>query len=81
MRYGSSPRGAQALVLGAKINALLDGRFNVSFDDLKSVALPALRHRLILNFEGDAEGISSDVIINDILHHVPTEPDLVTLAR
>ena len=81
VRYGSSPRGAQALVLGAKINALLDGRFNVSFDDLKSVALPALRHRLILNFEGDAEGISSDVIINDILHHVPTEPDLVTLAR
>ena len=79
VRYGSSPRGAQAMVLGAKINALLDGRFNVSFDDLKSVALPALRHRLILNFEGDAEGISSDAIINDILHQVPTDPDKIPL--
>lgn len=63
VRYGSSPRGAQALVLGGKVNALIDGRFNVSFDDIKVVALPALRHRIILNFEGEAEGINTDDVI------------------
>ena len=58
VRYGCSPRGAQALLLGAKMRALLDGRFAASCDDIKAVARPALRHRLILNFEGEAEGIA-----------------------
>jgi MoxR-like ATPase len=67
VRYGASPRGAQALILGAKINALLEGRFNVAFEDVRAVAPSALRHRLLLNFEGMAEGVSVDVIIGDIL--------------
>lgn len=67
VRYGASPRGAQALVLGAKVCALLDGRFNVAFDDIRRVAKPSLRHRIILNFEGEAEQISPDAIIDDIL--------------
>ena len=70
MRYGASPRGAQALILGGKINALLEGRFNVSFEDIQAVAPSALRHRLLLNFEGLAEGISTDVIISDLLTSV-----------
>ena len=70
VRYGSSPRGAQALILGAKINALLDGRYNVSFDDVQVVAPAALRHRLILNFEGQAEGVRPDDIIADLVRSV-----------
>jgi MoxR-like ATPase len=70
VRYGASPRGAQALILGGKINALLEGRFNVSFEDIQAVAPAALRHRLLLNFEGLAEGISTDVIIADLLSAV-----------
>jgi MoxR-like ATPase len=71
VRYGGSPRGAQALVAGGKIYALLDGRFNVSIDDIRAVALPALRHRVILNFEGEAEGITSEAIVRSILDAVP----------
>jgi MoxR-like ATPase len=71
VRYGSSPRGAQALILGAKINALLDGRYNVAFDDIRAVALPALRHRLLLNFEGQAEGVRPDDVIADLITKVP----------
>ena len=71
VRYGASPRGAQALVLGAKITALLSGRYNVSFEDVEAVAPSALRHRLILNFEGQAEGITAGAIIADLLQHVP----------
>jgi MoxR-like ATPase len=67
VRYGSSPRGLQALVLGAKIRALLEGRFNVAFEDIRAVALPALRHRLILSFEADAEGVTTDRVIADVL--------------
>ncbi len=67
VRYGASPRGAQALVLGAKVRALVDGRYNVSVDDLKALAAPALRHRVILNFEGEAEGIDVDTLIDQIL--------------
>jgi MoxR-like ATPase len=67
VRYGASPRGAQAVLLAAKIKALLDGRFAVSTDDIRYVARPALRHRLILNFEGEAEGIDPDTIIDSIL--------------
>lgn len=70
VRYGSSPRGAQALVLGAKITALLAGRYNVSFDDITAVAPAALRHRLLLNFEGQAQGIKPDDVIADLLKSV-----------
>jgi MoxR-like ATPase len=67
VRYGASPRGAQGLVITAKIRALLEGRFNVSRDDIREVALPALRHRLLLNFEGEAQGLDTDDIINEIV--------------
>jgi MoxR-like ATPase len=70
VRYGGSPRGAQALVLAGKINALLDGRYNVATDDIRAVALPALRHRVIRNFEGEAEGITSDAIVRAVLDAV-----------
>jgi MoxR-like ATPase len=67
VRYGASPRGLQSLVLGAKIRAILEGRFNVAYEDIKAVALPSLRHRVILNFEADAEGITPDRVISDVL--------------
>jgi MoxR-like ATPase len=67
VRYGASPRGAQALILCAKIQALLDGRFHVAKDDINTWALPALRHRIILNFEGEAAGISPESIIAEAL--------------
>jgi MoxR-like ATPase len=70
VRYGSSPRGAQALILAAKIRAILDHRYHVSRDDMRACAHPALRHRLILNFEGQAENIQPDDIIDDILRSV-----------
>jgi len=73
VRYGSSPRGAQALVLAAKIRALLDGRYSVSQEDIRAVATPALRHRIILSFEGIAEGITTDRIIEDIVRHVAVQ--------
>ncbi|MCH8806775.1 MAG: AAA family ATPase, partial [Planctomycetes bacterium] len=72
VRWGASPRGAQALTLASKIHAMLDGRYNVSFDDVKRAVLPGLRHRLLLNFEGEAEGLSSDFVLNDILEKVQT---------
>ncbi len=71
VRYGASPRGAQALLLGAKVLALLDGRFAVSCADVVKVARPALRHRLILNFEGQAEGVSTDDIVSAIIARTP----------
>jgi MoxR-like ATPase len=67
VRYGASPRGLQSLVLGAKIRALLEGRFNVSYEDVRAAALPSLRHRVILNFEADAEGVTTDRVILDVL--------------
>jgi len=67
IRYGSSPRGAQALILAAKIRAILDQRFHVAQEDLRDVAHHVLRHRLILNFEGQAESIQPDDVIDDIL--------------
>jgi len=67
LRYGASPRGLQAIILAAKIRALLEGRYAVAVDDIRTVAKPALRHRLILNFEGEAEGIEADTIIDEIL--------------
>ncbi|NJM09113.1 MoxR family ATPase [Candidatus Gracilibacteria bacterium] len=73
VRYGASPRGMQALILAAKIIALLDGRFNVAFADLKSAALPALRHRVVLNFEAQAEGMSGDEVVRGIMETVKEE--------
>jgi MoxR-like ATPase len=67
VRYGASPRGAQALVLGAKVRALAEGRYNVSVEDLRAMALPALRHRIILNFEGEAEGVDVDRLIGELV--------------
>jgi len=67
LRYGASPRGLQAIILASKIRALLEGRYAVSIDDVRHVAVPALRHRLIMNFEGEAEGIEPDAIIAEIL--------------
>jgi MoxR-like ATPase len=67
VRYGASPRGAQALVLGAKVRALTEGRFNVSVEDLTALAAPALRHRIILNFEGEAEGVDVDTLVGQIV--------------
>ncbi len=72
VRWGSSPRVEQALALAGKIFAVLAGRYNVSFDDVAHAALPALRHRLLLNFEGEAEGLSTDAVLNDLLGQVPT---------
>lgn len=71
IQFGASPRGAQALILGAKINALLEGRFNVAFEDIEAIAPSALRHRMLLNFEGLAEGISTDNVIADLLASIP----------
>jgi len=71
VRYGSSPRGAQALMLSAKVLALVSGRANVSFADLKALAAPCLRHRIILNFEGEAEGIDPDAVIENVLAETP----------
>src|SRR6187399_2991510 len=70
VRYGGSPRGAQALVLAGKIHALMDGRFNVATDDIRAVAMPALRHRVIRDFEGEAEGITPDALIRSVLDAV-----------
>ena len=73
LKFGSSPRGAQALLLGAKVRALTEGRFNVSFDDVAEVALPALRHRLIVNFEAEAEGVTPDLVLQKIMAGVPRD--------
>jgi MoxR-like ATPase len=73
LRFGSSPRGGQTLLLAGKVRALIEGRFNVSFDDIEAVAAPAMRHRLILNFEAEAEGITTDHIIAQVLKDVPRD--------
>lgn len=70
VRYGASPRGAQAIVLAAKIRALIEGRLNVAFEDVRTVAVPALRHRIILNFEAEAGGVLPDSVLNGILGDV-----------
>jgi MoxR-like ATPase len=72
VRTGASPRGAQAMLLGAKVRALFDGRFAASVDDVKATALPALRHRVLLSFEGEAEGIASDRVLSELLQKLPT---------
>ena len=80
LRWGSSPRGAQALALAAKIRSLLEGRFNVSFEDVRRVYLPALRHRVILNFEAQAEQIETDQVLLDVLDGCPEKPDIPVAA-
>jgi MoxR-like ATPase len=70
IRCGASPRGAQALVLAGKVRALLEGRYNVSFDDIRSVYLPALRHRILLSFEAQAENIAADTVLASVLNEV-----------
>ncbi|MBN2559678.1 MAG: MoxR family ATPase [Phycisphaerae bacterium] len=77
VRWGASPRGAQAVVLAAKVQALLDGRYNVSFDDVRKIFLPAMRHRVLLNFEAQAEGIEPDVVLQDVLDKMPTAVEKV----
>ncbi|MBS2014216.1 MAG: MoxR family ATPase, partial [Deltaproteobacteria bacterium] len=71
VRFGASPRGAQSVLLAAKIRALFEGRFAASIDDVRAIALPALRHRTLLNFEGEAEGIKTDQVIEAILKGIP----------
>ncbi|MGI6414578.1 MAG: AAA family ATPase [Thermoguttaceae bacterium] len=75
IRWGASPRAAQALALTAKVRALLDGRYNVSFEDIRRVYLPALRHRIIVNFEAQAEGIQPDQILLELLEQVPEKDE------
>ncbi len=72
VRFGSSPRGVQSLVLSGKVRAMLDERYHVSFSDIQTSVLPALRHRILLNFEGQAEGVTSDDILTEILKKVST---------
>ncbi len=73
VRYGASPRGAQALLLAAKARALTHGRAHVSAEDVRAVALPALRHRLLLNFEAEAEGVDPDQVVREVVDEVPEE--------
>jgi MoxR-like ATPase len=77
LRFGSSPRGGQTLMLAGKVRALAQGRYNVSFEDIQAVATSALRHRLILNFEAEAEGITTDHIISQILMDVPKDAAVI----
>ena len=74
VRWGASPRGLQTMVLGAKVRALLEGRYNVAIDDLRAVAQPALRHRIFLQFEAEADGMTADKLIAEILEHTVREP-------
>jgi MoxR-like ATPase len=80
-RFGASPRGAQSILLAAKIRALFEGRFAASVDDVRVVALPALRHRVLLNFEGEAEGIKTDQVLTAILKAIPEAKPQTGKAR
>jgi MoxR-like ATPase len=80
LRWGASPRGAQALSLAAKVRALLEGRYNVSFEDIRRVYLPAMRHRVILNFEAQAENIDTDHVLLEILQKLPEKADEIPVA-
>ncbi len=75
VRWGASPRGAQTIALASKVRALLEGRYNVSFEDIRRVYLPAMRHRVVLNFEAQSEGLSTDKVLLDILEKVPEKGD------
>ncbi len=80
LRWGSSPRGAQTLALASKVRALLEGRYNVSFEDVRRVFLPAMRHRIILNFEAQAEGIEPDHVLLEILEQLPEKGEEAAVA-
>jgi MoxR-like ATPase len=80
LRWGSSPRGAQTLALAGKVRALLEGRYNVSFEDIRRVFLPAMRHRVILNFEAQAEGIEADRVLLEILEQLPEKAEAVPVT-
>src|SRR5207248_2271627 len=81
IRVGASPRGAQAMVLAGKVRALLDGRYNVGFEDLRRVYLPALRHRILLNFEAQAENIPADQVLAALLNDVKEKADVPVAVR
>ncbi len=76
IRVGASPRAAQAIVLAAKVKALLDGRYHAAFDDIKAVAIPAMRHRIIMNFEGEAEGMTTDMVLEKVINETPTAAEV-----
>ncbi|MDP6445950.1 MAG: MoxR family ATPase [Pirellulaceae bacterium] len=80
LRWGSSPRGAQTVALAAKVRALLEGRYNVSFEDIRRVFLPAMRHRVVLNFDAQAEGMESDEPLLEILEKLPEKSDEAPVA-
>jgi len=80
LRWGASPRAAQTLALASKVRALLEGRYNVSFEDVRRVYLPGLRHRVILNFEAQAEAIDTDHVLLDILEKLPERSEGVPVA-
>jgi MoxR-like ATPase len=69
-RAGASPRGLQALIIGSQVRALLEGRYNASVDDVRALALSVLRHRVLLNFEGQAEGLTTDVLVGNLLNQL-----------
>mgnify|MGYP001589193821 FL=1 len=77
LRYGAGVRGGQALILAAKVRALMDGRAHVSFGDIERVSHPALRHRLIPSFEAEADGIDTDAILRRLLEETPKAADRV----
>jgi MoxR-like ATPase len=81
IRVGASPRAAQAITLAAKVRAMLDGRFHVSFQDIKDVAHQAMRHRIIMNFEGEAEGITTDMVLDRIIADTPTALEAETAGK
>lgn len=81
VRWGSSPRGVQTLVLAAKVRALLDARYNVSFEDVRRVYLPSLRHRVLLNFEAQAEAIDADEVLLKVLDAVPEKAEAPAVAK
>jgi len=70
LRFGASPRGAQSIILGAKGNALAEGRVHVSYEDIEKVVYPALRHRIILNFQAEAENVNADQILAELVKQV-----------
>ena len=81
VRYGAGPRGAQTLVLAAKARALIQGRFNASLEDLEACLLPALRHRLALNFDGQSEGVEVDSLLSAVWKSVANERDWAKAVR
>ena len=74
VRFGASPRGLQAMVSAGKVRALLAGRFNVAFEDLQAAALPALRHRVLVNFEAEAAAVGADSLVSELLESVVPDP-------